>query len=75
VEHDPHLKHRHYFWEVDHPEVGKYYAYRPPFVLSKAACEVQRAPLLGEHNEYVLKHILGMSDEEIAELVIEGVVE
>jgi crotonobetainyl-CoA:carnitine CoA-transferase CaiB-like acyl-CoA transferase len=34
---------------------------------------MRRAPLLGEHNEYVLKGILGMSDEEIAELVIEGV--
>jgi crotonobetainyl-CoA:carnitine CoA-transferase CaiB-like acyl-CoA transferase len=31
--------------------------------------------VVGEHNEYVLKRILGMSDEEIATLVIEGVVE
>jgi len=30
---------------------------------------------MGEHNEYVLKDILGMSDEEIAELVIVGVIE
>jgi crotonobetainyl-CoA:carnitine CoA-transferase CaiB-like acyl-CoA transferase len=30
---------------------------------------------LGEHNEYVLKEILGMSDEEVAELIIEGAVE
>jgi len=44
-------------------------------VLSKASYEPRRAPLLGEHNEYALKEILGMSDEEIAELVIEGVIE
>jgi len=31
--------------------------------------------LLGEHNEYAFKEILGMSDGEIAELVIEGVIE
>jgi len=31
--------------------------------------------LLGEHNEYVLKEILGMSDEEIVELVVAEVIE
>jgi crotonobetainyl-CoA:carnitine CoA-transferase CaiB-like acyl-CoA transferase len=25
-------------------------------------------PCLGEHNDYVFKHVLGMSDDEIAEL-------
>ncbi len=73
LEHDPQLKHRHFFWEVDHPEVGKSRAYRYAFVLSKAPYEVRRAPLLGEHNRYVFKEILGMSDDEIAELAIEGV--
>jgi len=29
------------------------------------------APLLGEHNEFVCKQILGMSDEEIAEALVE----
>ncbi|MFC1977205.1 CaiB/BaiF CoA transferase family protein [Chloroflexota bacterium] len=75
LEHDPQLKHHHFFWELDHPEIGKYQARGPAFVLSKSPCEVRRAPLLGEHNEYVLKKILGMSDEEIAGLVIEGAVE
>ncbi|MBA7623749.1 Formyl-CoA:oxalate CoA-transferase [subsurface metagenome] len=75
LEHDPQLKHRHFFWELDHPEIGKYRARGPAFVLSKCPCELWRAPLLGEHNEYALKEILGMSDEEIAELVIEGVLE
>jgi benzylsuccinate CoA-transferase BbsF subunit len=75
LEHDPQLKHRQFFQELDHPEIGKHYARCPAFTLSKSSCEVQRAPLLGEHNEYLLKETLGMSDEEIAELVIEGVVE
>jgi crotonobetainyl-CoA:carnitine CoA-transferase CaiB-like acyl-CoA transferase len=75
LEHDPQLRHRHFFWEFDHPETGKYRASGPCFVLSKSACELRRAPLLGEHNEYVLKEILRMSDEEIAELVVEGVIE
>ena len=75
LEHDPQLRHRHFFRELDHPEIGKYYAWGPAFVLSKSPCELRRAPLLGEHNEYALKELLGMSDEEIAELVIEGVFE
>ncbi len=75
LEHDPQLRHRHFFWELDHPEIGKYHALRPPFVLSKASYELRSAPLLGEHTEYALKEILGMSDEEVAELAIEGVIE
>jgi crotonobetainyl-CoA:carnitine CoA-transferase CaiB-like acyl-CoA transferase len=35
----------------------------------------QRSPLLGEHNEHVLKGILGRSDEEIARLTIEGILD
>lgn len=75
MEHDPQLKHRRFFWELDHPEVGKYRAPRAGFLLSKVPCELRYAPLLGEHNEYVLKEILGMSDDEIAELVVAGVLE
>jgi benzylsuccinate CoA-transferase BbsF subunit len=73
---DPQLKHRHFFYELEHPEVGKYEASRAGcFILSKVSCDLKSAPLLGEHNEYILKHILGMSDEEVAELVIKRVVE
>ncbi|MFC1861307.1 CaiB/BaiF CoA transferase family protein [Chloroflexota bacterium] len=75
LEYDPQLKYRHFHWELDHPEMGRYRSPRSSFVLSKSPCELKRAPLLGEHNEYGLKEILGMSDEEIAELVLEGVVE
>jgi crotonobetainyl-CoA:carnitine CoA-transferase CaiB-like acyl-CoA transferase len=75
MERDPHLKQRGYFHELDHPEGFKHRVPRHAFVLSKLPGEVRRAPLLGEHNEYALKELLGMSDEEIAELVIEGVVE
>ncbi|MBI3931108.1 MAG: CoA transferase, partial [Chloroflexi bacterium] len=75
LEHDPQLKHRRFFWELDHPEIGSYHALGPAFKLSKSPCELRPAPLLGEHNEYVLKQILNLSDDEIAELVIEGVVE
>ena len=74
-ERDPQLRHRHFFWELDHPEIGRYGAPGPSFMLSKSPCELRRAPLLGEHNEYALRELLGMSDEEVSELVIEGVLE
>ncbi len=75
LDHDPQLRHRHFHRTLDHPEIGKYRAPEPSFKLSRSPCELRRAPLLGEHNEYALKQILGMSDAEIAELVIEGVIE
>jgi len=72
---DPQLRHRQYFWELDHPEVGRHRVPAPSFVLSKSSYEMKRAPLLGEHNEYILKELLGMSDEEIANLIVAGVIE
>lgn len=75
MENDPQLKYRTFYQEQDHPEIGKYRPPRQPCVLSKTPCQIQRAPLIGEHNEYAFKEILGMSDEEISEMVIEGVIE
>lgn len=75
IDKDPQLKHRHLFWELDHSVIGKYHGAGPPFLLSKSPYEVRRAPLLGEHNEYVCKNIIGLSDNEIAELVIDGAIE
>lgn len=76
LDYDPQLRHRCFFWELDYPGVGKY---RTPtglhFLLSKTTYELRRAPVLGEHNEYVFKCILGMSDEEVTELVNEGVID
>jgi benzylsuccinate CoA-transferase BbsF subunit len=75
LEHDPQTKHRNTFPELDHPTLGKHHAVSSPFIMSKVPCVIQRCPLLGEHNEYVLKELLGMSDEEISELVIDGALE
>lgn len=75
LEEDAQLKHRKFICELDHPEVGTYRAFRPHFVMSKTPSEVRRAPLLGEHNQYVFEELLGMSEDEITDLVIEGVIE
>ncbi len=73
LDNDPQLKHRGYLWELDHPELGKHRVPGSPFRLSKSPQQVRRSPLLGEHSEYVLKEVAGLSDDEIADLVIEGV--
>lgn len=72
---DPHLKERGYYVYLNHPEAGRIAHDGLTFTLSKTPGEVRRAPLLGEHNEYVYKEILGFSEEEINELTVEGVID
>jgi benzylsuccinate CoA-transferase BbsF subunit len=74
-ENDLQFMHRHIFWEVDMPEVGKCHGVAPSFIMSNCPVEIKRAPIMGEHNEWAFKELLGMSDEEIRGLILEGVVE
>ena len=68
------LKHYNYYHELDHPYLGKGALYQTPsFRLSDATATVSLAPSLGEHNEYVCTKILGISDDEFAGLVQDGV--
>jgi benzylsuccinate CoA-transferase BbsF subunit len=73
--HDPHLQARGAFVEVDHPEVGPRRYVGPPWVMSDPGVEPRRAPLLGEHNDYVFRQILGLSEEELTALERDGVVQ
>lgn len=73
MEHDPQMKHQGFFQALDHPEIGKYRSGRAAFTLSKAPYVMRTAPLLNGHTEYAMKEILGLSDNEVAELVTEGV--
>jgi benzylsuccinate CoA-transferase BbsF subunit len=75
MEHDPQLKSRRFFSELEHPEVGKYRANSGAhFRLSKYEYDLVRAPLMGEHNEYVFKGILGVTDDEYDRLVEDGTI-
>jgi benzylsuccinate CoA-transferase BbsF subunit len=70
---DEHIKERGYYVYLDHPETGRSAYDGPPFKLSKTPGRLRSpAPLLGEHTEYVTKEILGLDDEEIAELMVAG---
>ncbi len=71
---DPQLKHYGHFKEMDHPEIGKIQSEIPPLKFSKVADKHFRAPLLGEHNYFVLSEFLGMTDDQISELYGSGVI-
>jgi formyl-CoA transferase len=54
--------------EVDHPTRGKYFSVGNPIKLSDSPSEVIRSPLLGEHTDEILRHVLGYSDHQVAEI-------
>jgi len=69
------LAHRHQWVKLPHAEFGTYEHLAPPFVLSETPSELRRSsPLLGEHNDYVFEHIVGLSPEEIQKLKDERVI-
>lgn len=75
LEHDEHLKARGYYVYLDHPEAGHNAYDGPAFRLSETPTRLGGpAPLLGEHNDYVLREVLRYDDERIAELLVEQVV-
>ncbi|TES84898.1 MAG: CoA transferase [Dehalococcoidia bacterium] len=71
---DPQLKHRGFFVELDHPEMGKTISDATPIRLSDSPPRYRLpAPLLGQDNNYVYGELLGMSRAELAKLKEQGV--
>ncbi|MFO7963601.1 MAG: CoA transferase [Desulfobacterales bacterium] len=73
---DPQIRSRGYYVYLEHCETGNSaydgYAYH----LSETPGKLRSpAPRIGEHTEYVCKEVLGMQEEEIDELIVEGVLE
>ena len=73
---DAQLTHREHFKYLDHPEIGPYASEGSEFNLSRTPGSLDRpAPLIGQHTEYVLKDIFGLSDDDYRALKNEGVLE
>jgi crotonobetainyl-CoA:carnitine CoA-transferase CaiB-like acyl-CoA transferase len=72
---DEHLRARRSVWLFDDPIYGDMVAAGSPAKLSKTPGRIKwvGAPV-GYHNRYVLKKLLGLSEEEIQELAKEGVI-
>ena len=75
---NPHLKERGFYEVVrHHPSTGMPplpYAGRPWKLSETPAVPPRAAPVMGEHNEYVFRELLGMPDEKVAALESQGVI-
>ena len=75
---DPHLRARGFYEVVaHHPSTGippLPYASRPWKLSRTPAAPGKAAPIMGEHNKWVLMELLGHSEEQIAALEAEGII-
>ena len=63
---DPHLQSRDYFQTVDHPDAGTYLLSGPIWKMASEAAPLHGpAPMLGEHNDFVLADVLGYPPERL----------
>ena len=72
---DPQLRARQSFIRLTHPVIGECNHPTQPVKLSGSPAEITTSPCLGQHNGYVYKELLGMSNEEFDTLLNEGVFE
>ena len=74
---DPHLKERGFFEVIEHPSesgIGKRSYFGRPWKMSKTPALIRMpAPMLGEHNEEIMRDLLGRTDSEIRRLYQEHV--
>lgn len=72
---DPQVQHRKLRIDIPHPLGGSAAVVASPLRLSKTPIEYRLAPpTLGQHNEEVLKGLLGKSDAELTRLKSAGFV-
>ena len=73
---DPHLNARGFWTEVDHVSAGRHKLAGLAWNMDRTPGAVySAAPALGQYNDYVLKEILGKSEEEVQRLRDAGVLE
>jgi crotonobetainyl-CoA:carnitine CoA-transferase CaiB-like acyl-CoA transferase len=72
TERDEHLAARQWLIEVENKLLGRHQLECFPAVFSEATIDYTAAPFLGEHTFAVYKELLGMTDEEIATAIGEG---
>jgi benzylsuccinate CoA-transferase BbsF subunit len=74
IERDPQLAHRGHWQTLTHPEMGDCVYGSPPFRLARTPGRLRSpAPLLGQHTEEVLTELLGLDEDQIAELTAQDI--
>jgi crotonobetainyl-CoA:carnitine CoA-transferase CaiB-like acyl-CoA transferase len=72
--HDRHLRERGFFQRVTHRDAGEWDMDGPAYRFAHRPTSIRmNAPAFGEHNDYVLREIIGMDDAEIAVLYDQGI--
>ena len=71
---DVQFEDRHFFVELEHTSAGNITVPGMPFKIEQSAISIERAPMLGEHNEEVYCRRLGYSKEELLILRAQGVI-
>jgi crotonobetainyl-CoA:carnitine CoA-transferase CaiB-like acyl-CoA transferase len=70
---DPQLAHRRQFISAKHAELETVTIENSRFILSGTPANITRAgPVFGQDNEYVLREILGIDEEEMVEYIAAG---
>ncbi|MBN2077272.1 MAG: CoA transferase [Dehalococcoidales bacterium] len=63
---NPHFQEREDFICVEHPVTGADFIVNMPWRMSETSGGIHRpAPMLGQHNQYILEDVLGLSKDEI----------
>jgi crotonobetainyl-CoA:carnitine CoA-transferase CaiB-like acyl-CoA transferase len=72
----PQLESRHYWQMLEHPELQRSFPYPGPFArFSETPIAYRRRPpLVGEHNREVLMNELGLSEDQIEDLALRGII-
>ncbi len=74
LDRDPHMKARQYYQYLDHPETGRAaYDGAPARLSATPGFHRSSAPTLGEHTMDVCERVVGLTTDEIADLLAEGV--
>ncbi|MCB1341062.1 MAG: CoA transferase [Pseudooceanicola sp.] len=73
IEEDPQLAARGYWQRVEHPELGNSLYAALPFTVDGERIDLKRPPLLGEHTTEVLRDLLAMPEDAIADLEDKGI--
>ena len=72
---DPHLAARQYWHSTHHPRMHTYRQAGVPWRFADSQPKPRRhSPLFGEHNSEILQGILGISDDELADLSAKNVI-